>query len=221
MRIKICGLKQVEQALAIANLGFKTLGFICVPTSPRYLEPPLLQKLILALPAELETIGVFAHSDLQEIEEVVEMTGLSGIQLHGAESPDFCRRVKERFPQLELIKALRISCAQDFGLSQNYENCVDTLLLDAYHPHKLGGTGHTLPWETLQDFHPSCPWFLAGGLNPHNITEALQWLTPQGLDLSSGVERSLGDKDLEKVAQLRQIISTIIKQSPKDSSQLL
>jgi phosphoribosylanthranilate isomerase len=211
MRIKICGLKQVEQALSIAHLGFKTLGFICVPTSPRYLEPPLLQKLILALPTELETIGVFAHSDLQAIEEVVEMTGLGGIQLHGAESPDFCRRVKELFPQLELIKALRISCPQDLRLSQNYKDCVDTLLLDAYHPHKLGGTGHTLPWETLKDFQSPCPWFLAGGLNPHNITEALQWLSPQGLDLSSGVERSPGDKDLEKVAQLRQIIGTIIK----------
>jgi phosphoribosylanthranilate isomerase len=79
---------------------------------------------------------------------------------------------------------------------------VNTLLLDAYHPQQLGGTGKTLDWNMLQQFSPNCPWFLAGGLTPDNIVEALNQVKPSGIDLSSGVERAPGDKDLDKVAQL-------------------
>jgi phosphoribosylanthranilate isomerase len=79
---------------------------------------------------------------------------------------------------------------------------VDWLLLDAYHPTMGGGTGLTLDWATLGDFKPTVPWLLAGGLNPDNVRDALQTINPQGIDLSSGVERSPGDKDLGKVARL-------------------
>jgi phosphoribosylanthranilate isomerase len=79
---------------------------------------------------------------------------------------------------------------------------VDTLLLDAYHPGQLGGTGQPLDWAALQQFSPLCPWFLAGGLTPDNILDALKQVNPTGIDLSSGVERSPGDKDLTKVARL-------------------
>ena len=86
--------------------------------------------------------------------------------------------------------------------SATYTTCVDTLLLDAYHPQQLGGTGKTLDWTLLQQFNPSCPWFLAGGLTPDNIVEALSQVKPSGIDLSSGVESAPGDKDLDKVAKL-------------------
>ena len=84
----------------------------------------------------------------------------------------------------------------------NYAKYVDTLLLDAYHPQQLGGTGQTLDWQMLQQFSPSCPWFLAGGLTPDNIVAALSQVKPDGIDLSSGVELKPGDKDLTKVAKL-------------------
>ncbi|MGC1392812.1 MAG: phosphoribosylanthranilate isomerase, partial [Coleofasciculaceae cyanobacterium] len=107
-----------------------------------------------------------------------------------------------QMPEVEIIKALRVKTPECLNQAATYASYVDTLLLDAYHPQLLGGTGKTLDWTTLQQFRPSYPWLLAGGLTPDNILEALQGLQPQGIDLSSGVERSPGDKDLDKVALL-------------------
>jgi phosphoribosylanthranilate isomerase len=101
-----------------------------------------------------------------------------------------------------LIKAFRIRCPEDLAQTSAYDRRVDWLLLDAYHPHVGGGTGKTLDWQTLQEFQPILPWFLAGGLSPDNVQVALALVHPQGIDLSSGVERAPGDKDLQRVAQL-------------------
>ncbi len=122
--------------------------------------------------------------------------------MHGDESPEFCQQLRDLLPGVEIIKALRIRTATDFDKTAIYNLFVDTLLLDAYHPQQLGGTGKTLDWQLLQNFQPSRPWFLAGGLTPYNILEALSQVKPTGIDLSSGVERAPGDKDLQKVAQL-------------------
>ena len=202
MRIKICGICQPDQGVAIAALGIKTLGFICVPSSPRYVTPEKARQILEKLPPGIQTIGVFADASLETIEQVVLETGFTGIQLHGNESPEFCRAVKQAFPNREIIKALRIQSAESVQKASVYDPVVDALLLDAYHPQQLGGTGQTLPWESLKKFKPPCPWLLAGGLTPENVLTALGYLQPDGIDLSSGVERSPGDKDLNKVSQL-------------------
>jgi phosphoribosylanthranilate isomerase len=202
MRIKICGICQPEQGFAIAALGIKTLGFICVTSSPRYVTVNQVRQILEKLPPDIQTIGVFADASLETIEQVVLETGFTGIQLHGNESPEFCRAVKQALPNREIIKALRIQSTQSLQKAIAYYSVIDTLLLDAYHPQQLGGTGKTLPWNDLKNFQPPCPWLLAGGLNPDNVLTALESLHPDGIDLSSGVERSPGDKDLEKVYQL-------------------
>ena len=202
MRIKICGICQPDQGQAIAALGIKTLGFICVPSSPRYVTVNQVRQILEKLPLGVETVGVFADASLETIEQVVLETGFTGIQLHGNESPEFCRAVKQALPNREIIKALRIQSAESLQKAIAYYSVIDTLLLDAYHPQQLGGTGKTLPWNDLKNFQPPCPWLLAGGLNPDNVLTALESLHPDGIDLSSGVERSPGDKDLEKVSQL-------------------
>lgn len=204
MRIKICGITQIEQGRAIADWGATALGFICVPTSPRYVPPSHLERLTEGLPTAIERIGVFADAAADSILQVVSQTGLSGVQLHGDESPAFCEDLKRRLPDVELIKALRIRTKDALAETQEYFACVDTLLLDAYHPNLLGGTGKTLDWSVLSTFTPPLPWLLAGGLTPDNITEALRLLSPDGVDLSSGVENSPGDKDLGKVKKLFQ-----------------
>jgi phosphoribosylanthranilate isomerase len=201
MRVKICGLTKPEQALAIAQLGATALGFICVPQSPRYISTDRVKTIVKELPLEVDKIGVFANADREEIAAFVAV-GLTGVQLHGDESPEFCQQLKQLLPEVEIIKALRIKNAQYLSAINDYANCVDTLLLDAYHPQLLGGTGTTLNWETLKQFCPNLPWLLAGGLTPDNILDALKKLNPGGIDLSSGVERSPGDKDLDKVAKL-------------------
>lgn len=210
MRIKICGICQPDQGQAIAALGIKTLGFICVTSSPRYVTVEKARQILEKLPPDIQTIGVFADVSLEVIEKVVLETGFTGIQLHGNESPEFCRAVKQAFPNREIIKALRIQFAESLQNAHcgadpyaiAYYSVVDALLLDAYHPQQLGGTGQTLPWESLKNFKPPCPWLLAGGLNPENVLTALSYLQPDGIDLSSGVERSPGDKDLNKVKKL-------------------
>ena len=202
MRIKICGICQPDQGQAIAALGIKTLGFICVTSSPRYVTVNQVRQILEKLPPDIQTIGVFANASLETIEQVVLETGFTGIQLHGNESPEFCRAVKQALPNREIIKALRIQSVESLQKAIAYYSVIDTLLLDAYHPQQLGGTGKTLPWNDLKNFQPPCPLLLAGGLNPDNVLTALESLHPDGIDLSSGVERSPGDKDLEKVYQL-------------------
>jgi phosphoribosylanthranilate isomerase len=202
MRVKICGITESEQGRAIAHLGATTLGFICVRTSPRYVLPEQIRTVVEQLPVDVDRIGVFADSTLEEICQTVADAGLNGIQLHGNESLELCDQLRQSLPGIEIIKALRVKTPEDLNQANAYANWVDTLLLDAYHPSLLGGTGKTLDWTSIQLFHPRCPWLLAGGLTPDNVLEALSQVQPSGIDLSSGVERSPGDKDLDRVAQL-------------------
>lgn len=202
MRVKICGITQPEQGKAIASAGATALGFICVPASPRYVNSLQIRAVVEQLPLEVDRIGVFANSGVEEICQTVAAAGLTGVQLHGDESPEFCHQLRSFLPAVEIIKALRIRSSQALEEAQMYFTQVDTLLLDAYHPQQLGGTGKTLDWTTLQQFQPSCPWLLAGGLTPDNVLDALSQVNPSGIDLSSGVERAPGDKDLDKVAHL-------------------
>jgi len=207
MRVKICGITQSNQAEAIARMGVTALGFICVPTSRRFVGIKQIQDLLASLKSDkIDKIGVFADTGINEISETVMLSGLTGIQLHGDESPEFCSQLRQVLPDKEIIKAIRIRDQESLNQTNNYIKHVDTLLLDAYHPQQLGGTGQTLDWQMLAEFRPSVPWFLAGGLTPNNILDALHQLNPHGIDLSSGVERLPGDKDLAQVAKLMQVI---------------
>jgi len=202
MRVKICGITNPEQGKAIASLGATALGFICVTKSPRYVSLAQIREIVKVIPQKIDKIGVFANATQEQIAEVVAATGLTGVQLHGDESPQFCGSLRQILGNIEIIKAFRVSTPESLSMTLTYTNYVDTLLLDAYHPHLLGGTGKTLNWEILTEFRPHLPWFLAGGLTPENIKSALTLLQPHGIDLSSGVERSPGDKDLDRVALL-------------------
>lgn len=202
MRVKICGITQPQQSQAIASLGATALGFICVPASPRYVTPAQIRVAIAPLPVNIDTIGVFANTSIQEISQTVLESGLTGVQLHGDETPEFCHQLRQALPQVEIIKALRVRNVEHLEQAIIFTQYINTLLLDAYHPQQLGGTGQTLDWQMLQQFRPSCPWLLAGGLTPDNILTALSQLNPDGIDLSSGVEIKPGDKDLDKVALL-------------------
>jgi phosphoribosylanthranilate isomerase len=203
MRIKICGITQAHQAEAIANLGATALGFICVRQSPRYVLPEKIRAMVTV---PTDRVGVFVDAAVAEIEQVVAIAQLTAAQLHGNESPQFCQQLRAALPHLEIIKAFRVRSAETLEHTRLYESTVDALLLDAYHPHVtnpglLGGTGASFDWNLLKHFRPSCPWLLAGGITPDNVQDALQ-VQPDGIDLSSGVEVSPGDKDLISVARL-------------------
>ncbi|MDJ0714938.1 MAG: phosphoribosylanthranilate isomerase [Prochloraceae cyanobacterium] len=202
MRVKICGITKLEQGRAIVNLGATALGFICTNKSPRYIKPASIKSIISQLPKQVDRVGVFVNSSISEISQVVKEANLTAVQLHGDESVEFCQQLRQNLPEIELIKAISVKTKASLEVVTAYTNCVHTLLLDAYHPNLRGGTGKSINWEILKQFKPSLPWLLAGGLTPDNIIDAIETTEPNGIDLSSGVERSPGDKDLDKVAQL-------------------
>ena len=203
MRIKICGITNVEQGLAIAAMGATDVGFICVPNSPRYLKLDRLEQLVEQLSDKVNTVGVFADFSVTTISFVVALTNLNTVQLHGTESIEFCQELRQVLPEnTEIIKAMRVQSSSDLALIQTYSGVVDSLLLDAYHPDALGGTGQTLDWQQLSTFKPPIPWLLAGGLTPDNIRTALSQVHPDGIDLSSGVEVAPGNKNLDLVERL-------------------
>jgi phosphoribosylanthranilate isomerase len=173
MRIKICGITTVEQGKAIAKMGATDLGFICVPSSPRYLNLTKLQPLVAALSRVANTVGVFADVAVLEIARVVGLTEINTVQLHGQESIEFCQELRVALPNTEIIKAWRVRDLQDLAKIMAYSDIVDCLLLDAYHPDALGGTGQTLDWEKLSAFSPPIPWLLAGGLTPSRWNRSL------------------------------------------------
>lgn len=210
LQVKICGITQREQGRAIAQLGATALGYICVERSPRYITPEKIAAITTGMAAinpDIEHFGVFADAPLAEMLTITQTAGLSVIQLHGDETIATCQLLRDalkvaNLPHVKLVKAMRIRDAASLAAAIVYEPYVDTLLLDAYDPQQLGGTGHTLDWRSLQTFTPNRPWFLAGGLRPDNVRSALAQLSPNGIDLSSGVEKSPGDKDLAKVREL-------------------
>lgn len=219
LRVKICGITRADQARAIAALGADALGFICVPESPRYIAPEKMGEIVTTLPTtalsggNLAKIGVFANASFEQIIMTVHQGALTGVQLHGQESLEFCRTLRLKLPQVELIKAFRVQTAETLALTKAYTDTVDTFLLDAFNPHALGGTGETWDWSLVKDFAPQKPWFLAGGLNGGNAIAALTQVNPSGIDLSSGVETAPGEKDLTLVKQL---FETLSRQNPKE-----
>ncbi|MGB3768803.1 MAG: phosphoribosylanthranilate isomerase [Phormidesmis sp.] len=218
MQVKICGITSVEQGCAIAGLGATALGYICVKKSPRYISPQTIAPIVMAVSDEwpdVQHFGVFADDSLLSILDIVKQVGLTTVQLHGDETTATCHLLRDALkesglPKVKLVKAFRIQSAEDLEAVHSYEPYVDALLLDAYHPDQLGGTGKTLDWQALQKFSPGRPWFLAGGLTPENVQMALAQISPNGIDLSSGVERSPGDKDLEKVRSLFEQIKPLV-----------
>nr|MBA2750492.1 N-(5'-phosphoribosyl)anthranilate isomerase [Tatlockia sp.] len=112
MRIKICGITKPDQGKAIASMGANALGFICVPASPRYVTSRQIRAVREQLPDNVERIGVFANSTIPEIKQIVAEADLTGVQLHGDESPDFCVQLRQVLPQVEIIKALRVKNSQ-------------------------------------------------------------------------------------------------------------
>jgi phosphoribosylanthranilate isomerase len=207
-KVKICGITKPEQGRAIANLGATALGFICVTQSPRYVSPIQIRAIVdelLRSPRSVQLVdrvGVFVNATLEEIQQVVAIANLNAVQLHGSESPQFCEELHIALADVKVIKALRVRSLETLEQAHIYNGFIDTFLLDAYHPKVLGGTGKPLDWKRLHNFCPPCPWMLAGGITPDNVLEALSQISPNGVDLSSGVEHAPGDKDLDKVAHL-------------------
>jgi phosphoribosylanthranilate isomerase len=202
--MKICGLRHPEQAAAIAGLGADAIGVIAVPDSPRWLAPAQRPALFAAMRAASPScLGVLVCADPHDADlaPLDPRHGHGVIQLHGSESPERCKQLRQRFG-CAVWKAIRLRQPGDRSIVDAYAGAVDAVLLDAWVPDQLGGTGHRIPLEWLEDWRPPLPWWLAGGITASRAAAVLHQLSPTGLDASSGVERAPGDKDLELVRAL-------------------
>jgi phosphoribosylanthranilate isomerase len=208
--LKICGLRQPAQAAAVAEFGVDAIGVIAVEPSPRFLAPAQRKPLFSAVAAVAPPcLGVLVVADPPDSEMpwLAASQGHRVIQLHGEETPERCVQLRQRLdPELLFWKALRIRRPEDLARALDYSPVVDALLLDAWVPDQLGGTGHRIPVEWLEEFRPPTPWWLAGGITAERVPEVLGRLAPDGLDASSSVEDAPGDKNLPRVRQLLEAV---------------
>jgi phosphoribosylanthranilate isomerase len=180
------------------------IGVIAVASSPRYVPPDLRPGLFAAVAAtrpECRRVLVVADPNDEELGQLGAAGGHQVVQLHGEETVARCSQLRETL-EAELWKALRIRTPADLERAGAYAGVVDALLLDAWVPGQLGGTGHPIPRQWLRRFTFPQPWWLAGGISPETVAGILAELQPYGLDASSGVEEAPGRKNLERVEAL-------------------
>ena len=197
VKVKICGITNPQDASLAVELGVDALGFIFAP-SPRQVSPKNAQRIIDSLPPFVQKVGVFVDGDLRSIQHIKDFCGLDVIQLHGDESPEFCR---ELMP--DTIKAFRLKNASSLIPLELYQGNVRALLLDTYQKGLKGGTGKPFEWRlALKARELGIPVILSGGLGPSNIAKAILTVRPYAIDVNSSIERQPGRKDPELMRQL-------------------
>lgn len=193
VRIKICGITRIEDALAAADAGADAIGLVFHAASPRAVSAEQAATIVRALPPFITSVGLFVDASEQQINEVLSQVPLDLLQFHGDEPDAFCQRFGRPY-----LKALRVRSGDDLdALAANWPGA-SGILLDSYKPGVPGGTGETFDWSLIP---AQRDWslVLAGGLNAANVRQAIGLTTPWAVDISGGVEASKGIKDASKI----------------------
>ncbi|MDO8140344.1 MAG: phosphoribosylanthranilate isomerase [Candidatus Brocadiales bacterium] len=188
MRVKICGITNIEDAQAAVEYGADALGFVFAK-SPRGVTKELARDIIAELPPFVSPVGVFVDEKADKIKEICGFCGIYTVQLHGNEQPSYLNELEG----YKIIKAFRIKEEDDLKPLANYKP--HAFLLDSYVKGVMGGTGMTFNWEIARQARKYGTIILSGGLTPENVKEAIQIVKPYAVDVSSGVEASPGKKD--------------------------
>ncbi|HSH43729.1 MAG TPA: phosphoribosylanthranilate isomerase [Arenicellales bacterium] len=192
-RVKICGITDPGDARAAVAAGADALGFIFHRPSARYIAPERAAEIIAGLPAFVDTVGVVVDLDRDELDNIARVSGIGYFQFHGSEDPQACEAAG-----LPYLKALRVGPGTDIRAAAQSYRGARGLLLDAFDENIKGGTGRTFDWSRIPGGLP-VPVILAGGLTVDNVAAAMRAVRPYGVDVSSGVERSPGNKDHDKI----------------------
>jgi phosphoribosylanthranilate isomerase len=203
LRVKICGVTDESDAVKAAELGADAIGLNFYKSSQRYVTPTQAEAIMRDLPPFVEPVGIFVSQQLQPVFEITDRLGLRTIQLYLADES----LILGELTTVRLIQPFAISEQNDLSKIKGYlERCRRggrkfplAVLVDARVPGEYGGAGRTAPWLLLHDFQPEIPLILAGGLTPENVAEAVRIVRPYGVDVASGVEKSPGRKDPDKV----------------------
>ena len=197
MKVKICGVTNLEDAREAVRLGAWAIGLIHHAESPRHCDPATAAEIGAELRRQCEVAGVFVNPKLEEVESAVADEGLSIVQLNGDEGPSFCTEVARR-TGAKVIKAVHVSSAADVRGADAYRT--DFHMFDTRHETLRGGTGETFDWELLRGRQAEIPQILSGGLRPDNVAEAVETVHPFAVDVASGVEAEPGRKDHQLLA---------------------
>jgi phosphoribosylanthranilate isomerase len=191
MKVKICGITEESAAQAAVDFGADALGFVFAE-SKRKIDIEKAQKIVSTLPESIMKVGVFVNESLEEIERIATLVGLTHIQVHGDETPEYCRSIN-----LPVIKAISMGIGTDLETIKHFP--CDYILLDGPKGTYHGGNGLSFDWDLMQNLTlTNKKIILAGGLNPENVQEAIKKANPFMVDVSSGVETD-GKKDLKKI----------------------
>lgn len=204
--VKICGITNLDDALAAVNAGADALGFNFFKLSPRYITPQHAREIIEQIPDSLLPVGVFVNEESEAVRNIAEEAGLKALQLHGDESPEYCRELAGYY----VIKALAVSASFDSQTPNRYE--VEAIMLDTKHNTLRGGTGHVFDWSIAQRLALTIPkLYLAGGLSPENIENAIKTVRPFAVDACSALEDNPGKKNEER---MRVFVNTVRRVAP-------
>ncbi|HRK97677.1 MAG TPA: phosphoribosylanthranilate isomerase [Alphaproteobacteria bacterium] len=211
--IKICGVTEKRHLDVALSHGARFIGLVFYPKSPRFIDPEMAKILARNAPTGVRMIGLFVDPDDAWLDHVIAAVPLDMIQLHGTETPVRVQEIKSKF-HLPVIKAFPVATRDDLGVVSAYEPIVDWLLFDAkavrsaekLDPLLPGGNGQSFDWTILLGRKFSKPWMLSGGLHAGNVRDALSLLSPDAVDVSSGVEACLGQKDALKIAEFIQTV---------------
>jgi phosphoribosylanthranilate isomerase len=192
MRVKICGITNLDDAAEAVRLGAWGIGLIHYGESPRHVEPAEATAISAAFRRKCEVVGVFVNPELEEVAKAVEDSALTMVQLNGEEGPSFCAEVARR-TGVKVIKAIHVSSAADIHAAEAFRT--DFHLFDRRSGGLWGGTGESFDWGLLRERRSAVPAILAGGLRPENVAEAIATAHPYAVDVASGVEAEPGRKD--------------------------
>jgi phosphoribosylanthranilate isomerase len=196
VKIKICGITNVDDAKVAVAAGADALGFVLYRKSPRFVEAAVVKRIVAELPPFVMPVGVFVNEELSLVRALMDDCGLALAQLHGDEAASYCQDLGR-----PVLKALRLKDRGTFLTLAEFKGRANVrgVLIDAFSNQAYGGTGQTVDWTLAQEAARSTPIVLAGGLTPANVAEAIARVHPYGVDVSSGVELSPGKKDHDKV----------------------
>ena len=202
--IKICGVTSTKQALQIAALGVDAIGVICVKESPRYVsslkKKEIFENLKKFFP-KVKRVSVVKNLLVKNIlGNLINYENV--LQLHGDEDLEYCKNIKRDIPQVEIWKAFRIKTNKDLEEIRLYTNFIDAVLLDSWNKETYGGSGIRIREELLRRISINKQWWLAGGISIDWVQKIIQDIQPNGIDISSGIEKSPGIKDIEKTKKL-------------------
>jgi phosphoribosylanthranilate isomerase len=199
--IKICGLKTAEALDAALDAGADMVGFVFFPPSPRHLGFEAARTLAQRVPGRVQKVALSVDASDDWLAESISALKPDILQLHGKETPERVATVRSRF-RIPVMKALPIQERADLTPVRAYAQVADRLLFDARAPREAtrpGGLGKPFDWRLLENVNPDVPFMLSGGLDPNNVAEALRITRAPAVDVSSGVERQPGEKDIDKI----------------------